>query len=258
MLIAAWASYCWRLLVTGLAFVIFGIGGLLVPLLATPVLYLVTIDAGVRQRRARCLVHWLFRGFVHTLRLLGVLRWQTEGIEKLERKGLLVLANHPTLIDVVFLVAFLPNANCIVKTGLRGNPAMRGFLALAGYIVNDEGGNLLSEAARSLAAGDVLVVFPEGTRSRLDQPLRFQRGAANVAVRNRVDITPVVIGCSPPTLSKQHKWYHIPKQRFVMSFAVKDDIAVAPFLHCPPSLGSRQLTARLEQFFTEECQAHGH
>jgi hypothetical protein len=70
--------------------------------------------------------------------------------------------------------------------------------------------------------------------------------------------TPVVIGCSPPTLSKQHRWYHVPKERFVMSFAVKDDIAVAPFLHCPPSAGSRRLTARLEQFFTEECQAHGH
>jgi len=251
-------NYLWRLLATAAAFGLFGIGGVVVPLISTPVLYLMPGSEEQRRRRARRLVHWLFRCFVHTLRLLGILTWQTEGLEKLDRRGLLVLANHPTLIDVVFLVAFLPNASCIVKGRLLANPAMRGLITQAGYITNDEGGSLLESAATCLSGGGVLVIFPEGTRTCPDMPLTFQRGAANVAIRCRVDVTPVVIRCTASTLSKQHKWYHIPERPFVMSFSVANDIAVAPFLDCPAAQGARHLTRRLENFFTEENQVHGH
>ena len=241
----------WRLFATTLCFAVFGIGGVIVPLVATPVLRLLPGDAVARRRRARQLIHWLFRGFIHLMRALGVMSWRTEGLEKLQREGLLVLANHPTLIDVVFLVAFIPNANCIVKSRLLNNPAMRGLISLAGYITNDRGEELLAQADQSLAQGDALVIFPEGTRTRVGTPLSFQRGAANIAIRCEVAVTPVVIACSPPTLSKEHKWYHIPERPFLMSFEVMDDIAITPFLDCPASLGSRRLTHHLELFFTE-------
>lgn len=251
-------DYLWRLVATALSFAVFGLGGILVPLLATPILYLLPGSVDVRRCRARRLVHWLFRAFIHMMRGLGVLSWHIDGREKLDRPGLLVLANHPTLIDVVFLIAFLPNADCVVNGRLLANPVMRGFIALAGYIPNDSSGDLLEAAAASLGAGNALVVFPEGTRTRRGEPLRFQRGAANVAVRCGVNVTPVVIDCSPPTLSKQHRWYHIPERPFAMSFAVKDDIDIAAFLHYPAPRGSRRLTTDLEHFFTKECQAHGH
>ena len=251
-------NYLWRLAATAFCFAVFGLGGLLVPLVATPFLYLLPGSAADRQRRARRLVHWLFRAFAGLMTGLGVMSWQVEGLEKLNRRGLLVLANHPTLIDVVLLVALIPNANCIVKSRLLNNPAMRGLIGLAGYITNDRGGNLLDQAASSLAAGDVLVAFPEGTRSREGSLLHLQRGAANVAVRCQVPVTPVVIHCSPPTLSKEHKWYHIPERPFVMSFSVKDDIAITPYLDCPAPLGSRRLTSTLEQLFSEENCRHGH
>ncbi|MCK9467783.1 MAG: 1-acyl-sn-glycerol-3-phosphate acyltransferase [Porticoccaceae bacterium] len=251
-------NYLWRLVATAFCFVVFGVGGVLVPLVATPVLYLLPGTAADRQRRSRRLVHWLFRGFAHLMQGLGVMTWQVNGIEKLNRQGLLVLANHPTLIDVVLLVALLPNANCIVKSRLLNNPAMRGFIALAGYITNDRGSTLLEQAASSLAAGDVLVIFPEGTRTREGAPILLQRGAANIAVRCQVPVTPVIIHCSPPTLSKQHRWYHIPERPFAMTFSVRDDIAITPFLDCPAPLGARHLTDSLEHFFTEERHCHGH
>lgn len=258
MNVVRWLSYIWRLIATALCFTVFGIGGVLAPMVATPVLRLLPGDARTRQCRARLLIHWLFRGFVHLMRALGVMSWHTEGLDKLRREGLLVLANHPTLIDVVFLVAFIPNANCLVKSRLLNNPAMRGLISLAGYITNDQGETLLTQAERSFNNGDVLVIFPEGTRTRAGTAMSFQRGAANIALRCRVAVTPVVIHCSPPTLSKEHKWYHIPERPFRMSFEVKEDIAVTPFLDGPISRGSRRLTRYLEQFFTEEARHHGH
>jgi 1-acyl-sn-glycerol-3-phosphate acyltransferase len=176
--------------------------------------------------------------------------WKLDGIEKLEREGLLVLANHPTLIDTVFIMAFIPNADCIVKSRLLTNPVMRGFILHTGYITNDQGGNLIEAANASLKSGASLVIFPEGTRTTPGKALKFQRGAANIALRCGVDITPIVIACDPPTLSKNHKWHDIPARPIVISFSIKDDLPIAPFQDLPTTLGARRLNDHLEAFFT--------
>jgi hypothetical protein len=95
-----------------------------------------------------------------------------------------VLANHPTLIDVVFLISLLPNADCVVKR-VACNPFMRGPVRAAGYISNDDGAGLVDDCIAAVRAGGSLVIFPEGTRSVPGQPPRLQRGAANIAVRGR-------------------------------------------------------------------------
>lgn len=89
MNVVRWLSYIWRLIATALCFTVFGIGGVLAPLVATPVLRLLPGDARTRQCRARLLIHWLFRGFVHLMRALGVMSWHTEGLDKLRGEALL-------------------------------------------------------------------------------------------------------------------------------------------------------------------------
>lgn len=250
-------GWLWRLCATALAYTVFGLGGLIVPLLAIPLLYLLPGGRKTRQRYARRIVHWLFLSFVYFMRLLGILSWRVEGLEKLRReRGRLLLANHPTLLDVVFLIAFVPNATCIVKSRLRANPAMSGFIALTGYIANDDGPDLIESARAAMRDGSVLIIFPEGTRTTPGKPMTLRRGAANIAVRCAVNITPVVIQCSPPTLSKQHKWYHIPERAFTMSFQIGDDLSVAPFADGVAALGSRKLTDYLKNYFTKETELH--
>lgn len=250
-------NYLWRLFATGIAFTLFGIGGVLLPLLATPLLYLLPGGKPRRQVAARWLIHRLFLAFIHIMRLLGILSWRLEGKEKLDRKGLLILANHPTLIDIVFIIAFVPSASCIVKSKLLRNPAMRGFILHAGYITNDRGSALIEDARHALAQDANLVIFPEGTRSRPGENLQFQRGAANIAIRCQTDITPIVIDCNPPSLGKNQPWYDIPDRPIVLSFSIQDDIPITPFLAGSATLGARRLTERLEQFFTREPSLHG-
>lgn len=249
-------NYSWRLLATALSYSLFGLGGIIFPLVAIPILYFLPGDVQRRQKRARELVRWLFTIFIHLMRGLGILRWQVNEQQRLRRPGLLVLANHPTLLDVVFLVSFIPNATCLVNSRLRGNPAMSGFIALTGYISNDAGMKMLDAATATLAAGGSLIVFPEGTRTHDPSPLHFKRGAANIAVRCQRDITPVLIHCAPPTLSKQLKWYQIPSRPFVMSFAVLDDIAISPSAGGTEAIRVRKLTRNLEVFFAKEYRLH--
>lgn len=250
MTLAARCNYAWRLVATALSFTLFGICGIVLPLLVAPVLFLLPGGKPRRQRAARAMVHTLFKGFIHMMRLLGILSWTIDGIEKLDRDGLLVLANHPSLIDTVFIMAFIPNADCIVKSRLLTNPVMRGFILHTGYITNDRGGNLIEAADASLKSGANLVIFPEGTRTTTGEALKFQRGAANIALRCSVDITPVVITCNPPTLSKDHRWHDIPARPVVLSFSIKDDISITQFQDLPTTLGARRLTEHLEALFT--------
>jgi 1-acyl-sn-glycerol-3-phosphate acyltransferase len=242
-------NYYWRLFATAIAFSLFGIGGVFIPLIALPVFYLLPGGLPERQIRTRKLVHLTFQFFIRMMRLLGILSWKITGLDKLQRPSVLVLANHPTLLDVVFLIAFIPNADCIVKSRLMKNPAMRGFVTLTGYITNDSVDTMIDNARSALEQGSTLIVFPEGTRTRPGQDIIFQRGAANIVIRSGTAPTPVIIECIPLTLSKQHKWYYIPEHKPHFIYKVLDDIQIDNFMAMSPSLGARHLTHYLEDFF---------
>lgn len=230
----------------------------MVPIAAGIVIYLSSFDSSVRQSRARKLVHWVFRAFISMINALGILTWDIKGLERLHGKGMLILANHPTLLDVVFLVAFIPNADCIVKSKLLRNPAMRGFVRMTGYISNDDSLHLMSKLERSLQDGNAIIIFPEGTRTKPHQAVSFQRGAARAVVQTKVRPTPVVISCLPRTLTKEHKWYHVPPRKFHLSFRVLEAVNVDSFMGQHAALAARQLTKHMEEFFTKEVETDEH
>ena len=246
-------NHAWRLFATGLSFFSFGLGGVALWLFVFPVLTLLVRDPVRRSRHARAIIHHTFAGFIGLMHRLGVLTYEVRGRERLQRSGLLVLANHPTLIDVVFLVSLIPNADCVVKSRLAGNPFTRGPVKATGYISNDNGAALVDDCIASVRSGKNLIIFPEGTRTPRAGAGQLQRGAANIAVRGVLDITPVIIRCDPPTLSKGEKWYHIPSRRFHVAIEVQDDLPVAPFISgTSEAIASRRLTEFLTAYFAGE------
>ena len=248
----------WRVFGTGLSFLAFGVGGLLLQVLVLPPLYLLVWNAPRRRHMAREVIRTAFRWFVGFMNTVGVLRYRWAGLERLDRRGLLILANHPTLIDTVFLIAFVKHADCVVASHLFVNPYTGGPVKAAGYVRNDEGPALLESCLTSLDRTDNLIIFPEGTRTPYDGTIRVKRGAAQVAVRSRRDITPVVITCTPPTLRKGEKWWSVPLRRAYFTIEVRDDIPIRPFIEQSPepAMAARQLTDHLEQYFTRETRAH--
>ena len=252
------AGLYWRVLATGLCFVVFGVGGLVLRLLVFPLLNLLVLQPQRRVACARELIRRAFRAYVDLMRLLGVLRYELSGMDKLARGGLLILANHPTLIDTVFLMAFVKNADCIVKDALWNNPFTGGPVRAAGYINNAGGAELVDDCIASLRRGNNLIVFPEGTRTGGDGLITLKRGAANIAVRGARDVTPVLIRCEPLTLGKGEKWWRVPPRRVRFVVEVQDDVAVAGFICDDGSevMAARRLTEFLQVYFTGKCQGH--
>lgn len=249
----------WRIIATAIAFSTFGIGGLLLRLIVFPLLQLFVRDRARQSRWARLTIHRSFRLFITWMRLLGILRYDIRDIERLQRPGLLILANHPTLLDVVFLVSLVPNADCVVKANLARNPFTRGPVRAANYICNNSGAGLVQDCIASVRAGNNLIIFPEGTRTPANGNIQLQRGAANIAVRGELDMTLVTIDCTPRSLTKGLPWWSVPARRMQFTITVHEDLAVAPFISAAggeAGIAARRLTEHLHHYFSTEHTPH--
>lgn len=239
-----------KVLFSGLSFGLFGAIGALLAVTVFPVLYLLPLGAPLRQRSARRVVSWLFGLFIRFMEACALIKvsrqnWYTE-----EDSGRLIVANHPSLLDVVYLVALVPNANCLVKRALFNNPFTAAAVRAAGYIRNDSV-NLREECSASLSAGDSLIVFPEGTRTEPYKPLTFLRGTANIALAAQSDIYPVTIRSTPARLMKHQSWYQMSTETLDVVITTHPAVSIEQYLDTglPRSKLSRQITRDLEAFY---------
>jgi 1-acyl-sn-glycerol-3-phosphate acyltransferase len=194
----------------------------------------------------------------------GTISYEVRQVEKLNRGGLLIIANHPSLIDVVLLIALVRQPNCVVKASLRDNVFTRGPVLSAGFVVNTDGPQLVNDCIASVRSGDHLVIFPEGTRSveHNGQLNPLKRGAAHIALRGQLAITPVIITVSEPMLGKGQRWYHAPKKKPHFVLSVEDDIPTTSYAangetaasDTAPTLATRALSDDLNTFFTRGIQ----
>jgi len=253
-------NYFWRLLATGYCFTFFFGFGFLLALTLLPLVGLTCRDPLEKHRRARKLVKKIWGFFVWQMEALGILTLRVEGMEHLDQScGKLVIANHPTLIDVVLLISLMPNTCCVVKEELRHNRFIKGVVKAMGYFSNRSADELLGGSLREFAAGSAVLVFPEGTRSEgHNSVLKFQRGAANIAARCRVDIVPVFIRCEPPALRKGEQWFQIPDRKMQFTLQIRPPIRLSELAidYSSQAKSSRELNRFLETYFNEGLKQH--
>lgn len=245
-----------RIAGTGFAFAVFGAGALVLALLVFPLCHLAPGSQDRREMRVQRLVHRAYRFFVGLMQGLGLQSSRWEGLERLRAPGPhLVVANHPTLVDVVHLIAQLPQADCVVGDAWSRNFFLARASRLAGYITNARGAEVVAACAERLRAGRTVVLFPEGTRSPLGGLHPFQRGAAHIAIATGVPLVPVTITCVPRMLMKGQPWWDVPEQPGRYTFQVGDPIRPDRFLAggAAPTLAARKLTTALRDEIIERA-----
>ena len=255
-----WQSigYGWRVIATGLSFTIFGIGGVLMSITVFPLLRLLSgRDAQATKQASQRAVHYSWRFFIWFMKSMGILTWEVRGAERLMQPGRLIIANHPSLLDVVFMISFMPMIDCIVKPAILRNPFMRGPASWAGYIPNGDPERLIEDCSRTLRDGNSLLMFPEGTRTKPGQPIHMKRGAAQTALAAEVEILPVTITVVPTTLTKSEPWYQIPSRPFHVTLTAAEPLSLSRFLQGGASraTAARHVTEYLEDYFTKSAAA---
>lgn len=250
----------WRIFATGSAFFLFGLGGIILSLLVFPIVRLIYLGKEQQRRAsARKVVHKTFKMFIAYMQLVGIMKLEIENGELLKAsKGTIVLANHPSLIDVVVLISIIENADCVVKAGLWKNPFLKGVVSNTGYINNEaDPDKFLQDCQKTFSDGNNLIIFPEGTRTTPGMKMQFKRGAANIALRTNTDVTPILLTVTPTTLSKELAWYQVPKSRFMFKLVVKPEISVQDYLTTDVVSNSvRTLTRDLLKYYNEELSLY--
>jgi 1-acyl-sn-glycerol-3-phosphate acyltransferase len=165
-----------------------------------------------RERFFQRLIHRNFALFVRWVTLARIVPVSYSGeLAPAERGGRVIVANHPGLMDVGWLLARLPEAICICKPDIGRNPLYAATAHRAGYLTSDSGRHLIRTATEKLAAGRTLLVFPEGTRTRHGRLNPFKPGFVAMARKAGVPIQLVRIHCDSELLTKQRPWWLIPR-----------------------------------------------
>jgi 1-acyl-sn-glycerol-3-phosphate acyltransferase len=160
----------------------------------------------------------------------------------------IIIANHPSLLDVVVLISLIPNADCIVNAQLLRNIVSGVVRQL--YIPNSlEHEELFPVCAQSLSLGNCLIIFPEGTRTPRSGINTIKKGAARLAIKNSCDIIPVRIGGSDKYgLGKKDPWYGFnPAGKYIYKLTVLPGIRAAQYAGLPEPAAVKRLNEEIKR-----------
>jgi 1-acyl-sn-glycerol-3-phosphate acyltransferase len=227
-------AYAWRTYVKLQTFFFFGLGSLVQASVVFPTLFLFSGFSRKRfSRWARYAIHIALKILIWQLVLLRGSKFKVEHRERL--KGLhskIIIANHPSLLDVVLLFSIIPNADCIVKGALGKNRFVSGIVNSI-YILNSESfDQQMAEVKRTTDQGNNLIIFPEGTRSEPGKQWNFKKGAARFAIGCKCDVVPIYFGGNEIIGLRKHDKlvsYH-PREQYHFYLDVLETISVEPYL----------------------------
>lgn len=145
--------------------------------------------------RAERVMGWWGRAFVR----LGGWAFRVEGMENLPSCGAVLVANHQSIVDIPMLLSAFPRpVRFLAKRELGEIPLFGKAMAAAGNLFIDredprDAVRMLRDVGARLRDGQLVVVFPEGTRSMGGSIGEFRPGAFYLAQKSGAPVVPVYI-----------------------------------------------------------------
>lgn len=154
-------------------------------------------------------------------------RMRALGVENVPEGGAIVAANHVSYADPVVLWTASPRpCRFMAKEELFEKGFMAWFAPRAGAFPVRRGvadREAIATASATLAAGDLVGMFPEGTRIREGETGEAHGGVAFIAIRTGAPVVPVGISGTDKIRPPGSRFVHLP--RITVSFGVPIDPA---------------------------------
>ncbi len=149
-------------------------------------------------------MRWWGRAFIR----VGGWTVVTQGAENLPAEGAILVANHQSLVDIPLLVAaFDREVRFLAKAELGRIPVFGPAMRKAGNLFVDredprDAVRVIREAGSAMRRGELIVIFPEGTRSADGSIGEFKAGAFFIARKTCAPLVPVYVGGSAAAMPK--------------------------------------------------------
>jgi len=111
--------------------------------------------------------------------------------------------------------------------------------------------DILKDCKESLARGDNIIVFPEGTRTINFDKIKFKHGFSSIAVVCKANIRPLVINFDGLALRKNVPWYQIYKKKLTYKIEILDKFDTSEYL----SLHQDKEVSAVSRGIAKELQA---
>ncbi|MHB8623370.1 MAG: lysophospholipid acyltransferase family protein [Sulfuricaulis sp.] len=156
---------------------------------------------------------------------------------------IVLVANHPSMIDAVLIVSRVRNAICLIKAGISNSVFFGVGAYMAGYISNKHTETMLRKSAEAVDKGNLLLVFPEGTRTTRQPINEIKPGVALIAKRTAAPLQMIVIATNSAYLGKG--WSVLRPPRFPLVYKA----TLGPQLL--PSDSIADTTKRIQKYFEQ-------
>lgn len=229
----------------------FGLFGLILSPFIGPLVFLCIHPREKAEKKLRSLISFFFKLLLKTAIFLRIIELNIDNLKKIEEaRGLVICANHPTILDAVILMAYMPNADCIVKGSYWKNPITRGIVSRL-YIPNNLDAKQMQRACqKSMKKGNNLLIFPEGTRTppHIETPETIKRSASHIALLTNSPILPIHIQATKPSsIGKGDPFFSSPADgKILFSLTVKNQIKTEAFSDFSRPIAARRLTGILK------------
>ncbi len=233
-------ALCFYLLLLGL-----GLASLAWAVMAAVLLPLLPRHPG--QRLGRKAIAAIYRTFWASTSAVGLIRIDSRALDVLndEPGGMVIAANHPSMLDALLIVARLRRGVCIMKASLMRNVFLGSGARLARYIANDSPRTMVRRSVASLREGSHLIVFPEGTRTDGETLNAFRPGFTLIAHKAGVPIQTILIETDSPYLRKGWPIWRLPAMPLVFRLRLGERFEA--------QADHAATLARLEHYFREEA-----
>lgn len=144
-------------------------------------------------------VRFWSKGLLVLLAALCGMRHRIKGPENMPRGAAIIAAKHQSAWETIALAAILERPVFILKKELLAVPVIGWHFRKAGNIPVDRAMGagalraMVPKAEAAIAAGDQVIVFPEGTRVGLDETRPYQSGVAALYARIDAPVVPVAL-----------------------------------------------------------------
>ena len=209
-------------------------------------LVMFAVSPRVASRRiGRKLIARLFQFYLRLLVLMGACQFDLTELDALNGGPAMIIApNHPSLLDAVMILSRLPDAACIMKADIVNSVFFGAGARLAGYIRNTPLRTMVQLAVADLRQGSLLLLFPEGTRTKRFPVGPMQGTAGLIAKHAGVPVQTVFIETNSGFLGKGWSVLWIPKMP--ITYRIRLGKRFDPPRH------TAHFASELEQYFLSE------
>lgn len=241
--------YVYRCVSKIIAILCFGLGAILLAIFVFPFIRLFTLHKKDFGIIARAYVSHTFRVFLGNLNICKTSLLKVDDKQAYRNiHSKIIVANHPSLLDFVYIMSLVPNSTCIVRGGLTHTP-LRGVIKQA-YITNTTDFNdVLVECKKLTDKGCNVIVFPEGTRSPRIGKNSYKKGAARIALYCGCDVLPLFIGGSDKYGLGKHDplWSYNHVEPYLYDIKMLPVISIEQFKNLSEPIAAKHLTEEMEK-----------